>query len=127
VDFVIEAMVRLSTHPESRGCTYHLTDPDPLSPAAIARLFGTALGKRFAYLPVPLGLAKTVFRPLHRLFGLPVEALDYFDEPVRHDAALATRHLSAAGLTCPRLPDYVDRLVAYYRAERDRVRREAMI
>ena len=34
VDFVIEAMARLAASPKSLGKTYHLTDPDPLSPAA---------------------------------------------------------------------------------------------
>lgn len=58
---------------------------------------------------------------------MPLEALDYFSDPVRHDATEATRDLSALGITCPPLADYVPVLVGFYRAERDRVRREAMI
>jgi thioester reductase-like protein len=127
VDFVVEALARLSATEASLGKTYHLTDPDPLSPIEIARLFAKALGKRFAYLPVPLALAKAAFRPIHRLFGMPMEALDYFTDPVRHDATVATRDLAALGLRCPRFPDYVPALLAFYRRERDRVRREAMI
>jgi thioester reductase-like protein len=127
VDFVIEALARLSATPKSLGKTYHLTDPLPLSPAEIARLFAKILGKRFWYVPVPMGVAKVVFRPVRGLFGMPVEALDYFDEPVLHDATAATRDLAELGVRCPRLADYAPTLVAFYRKERDRVRREAMI
>jgi thioester reductase-like protein len=127
VDFVIEALARLSASPESAGKTYHLTDPDPLSPAAIARLFARALGKSFLFFPVPMGVAKAAFLPIHGLIGMPLEALDYFSDPVRHDATVATRDLGALGLSCPRLADYTDALVRFYRAERDRVRREAMV
>ena len=95
--------------------------------AEITRLFARALGKRFLFLPVPLALAKLALRPLHRRIGLPLESLDYFDDPVRHDATEATRDLGALGIHCPRLEDYLPALVAFYRAERDRVRREAMI
>ena len=127
VDFVVEALARLSATDASLGKTYHLTDPEPGSPVEVARLFAKALGKRFVYLPVPMSLAKAALRPIHGLIGMPLEALDYFTDPVRHDATEATRDLAALGLRCPRLADYVPALVAFYRAERDRVRREAMI
>jgi thioester reductase-like protein len=127
VDFVIEALARLSASAKSLGKTYHLTDPEPGPPAEIARLFAKALGKSFLFVPVPMTLAKAAFLPLHRLIGMPLESLDYFDDPVRHDATGATKDLKALGVTCPRLADYVPALVAFYRAERDRVRREAMI
>ena len=127
VDFVIEALARLSASPGSAGKTYHLTDRDPLSPAAIARLFAGALGKSFLFVPVPMAVAKAAFLPIHGLIGMPLEALDYFSDPVRHDSTVATRDLGALGLSCPRLADYTPALVAFYRAERDRVRRDAMI
>ena len=127
VDFVVEALARLSATQASLGKTYHLTDPDPCSPLEIARLFAKTLGKSFLYLPVPMALAKAAFRPIHGLIGMPLEALDYFNDPVRHDATLATRDLTVLGLHCPRLADYVVVLVEFYRAQRDRVRREAMI
>jgi hypothetical protein len=58
---------------------------------------------------------------------MPQQALDYFDDPVRHDTTEATRDLAELGIECPRLADYIPRLVAFYRAHRDSVRREAMI
>jgi thioester reductase-like protein len=129
VDFVIEAMARLATVPASRGRTYHLTDPDPIPVFEIERLFARALGKRFAYVPVPPALARAAFKPrvVQRFFGMPVETLDYFDHPCRYDAAQATADLAPLGVRCPRFPDYVDRLVAFYRAKREEVRRTAMV
>ncbi len=129
VDFVVEALCRLSAAEVSRGKTYHLTDPRPHGPVEIARMFAQGLGKRFAYLPVPLRLARAAFAPgpVRRFFGMPAEALDYFDDAVWHDATQATADLRALGLECPSLADYVPRLVDFYLRKRDEVRREAMV
>jgi len=129
VDFVTEALARLSAAETSRGLTYHLADPAPLSAFEVGELFARELGKRFAYLPVPRAMARAAFAPrvVQRHFGLPVQALDYFDHPCRYDTAQATRDLAAVGMACPRLPDYVGRLVEFYRAHRDGVRRSAMV
>src|SRR5258708_21787358 len=129
VDFVVEALARLSAAPLSEGKTYHLTDPHPHSARELSEIFARALGKRFVYLPLPLGLARLLFRPrvVQGLFGMPVEALEYFDDDVRHDATQATTDLEALAVRCPPLEEYVPRLVAFYRSRRDTVRREAMI
>lgn len=128
VDFVVEALARLSSSDVSRGKTYHLTDPNPHGPVEIARLFAKGLGKRFAFIPVPLRVAKAAFAPrsVRRFFGMPAEALDYFDDAARHDASQATADLRALGLECPSLPDYVPRLVDFYLRKRGEVRRGAM-
>jgi hypothetical protein len=122
-------MARLATVESSRGKTYHLTDPDPVAVFEIERLFARALGKRFLYVPVPPGLARAFFRPraVQRFFGMPVQTLDYFDHPCRYDASQATADLAPLGVRCPRFPDYVGNLVAFYRQKRNEVRRAAMI
>jgi len=129
VDFVVEALCSLSADGSSAGKTYHLCDPQPLSPGELVELFAGAIGKRFSQVPVPLAVARAFFspRPVQRFFGMPAEALDYFDDPVRHDTTEASRDLSPLGIECPRLRDYVGSLVDFYRAHRDKVRREAMI
>jgi hypothetical protein len=128
VDFVIEAMARLSILRESRSRTYHLTDPSPLSAFEISRLFARALGKRFLFVPVPKAVARAALSPgpVRSWLGMPIQALDYFDHPCTYDASQATADLALLGVKCPRLPDYVDRLVTFYRAHRGQVRREAM-
>jgi len=58
---------------------------------------------------------------------MPVQSLDYFDHPCRYDASQATADLARLGLRCPRLPDYLDRLIAFYLENKRGVRRSAMI
>jgi thioester reductase-like protein len=129
VDFVVEALARLSTRREAATRTYHLADPQPLAVIEVERLFARALGKSFVFVPVPKGLAKAFLGlgPVHRRFGIPAQSLDYFDHPLRFDTTEAGRALAAFGLECPRLGDYVDRLVSFYRQHRGAVRREAMV
>ncbi len=130
IDFVIEALARLSASPASLGKTYHLTDPEPLSTLQIARLFAALLDKHFAFVPLPLAVARVlVGNPLSRAFlGMPKESLDYFDNPCRYDAAEATRDLQQQGVRCPRFSDYAPALVAFYKKMRtEEVRRQAMI
>jgi hypothetical protein len=95
----------------------------------VGQLFARELHKRFVYLPVPPAVAKTLLAPrlVQRYLGMPVETLDYFDNPCRYDTAVATRDLGALGLVCPPLPSYVGRLVEFYRGHRDGVRRSAMV
>jgi thioester reductase-like protein len=128
VDFVIDALTALATDPASAGRTYHLCDPDPRSPRELIGLFARALGRHLLVLPVPMAAAKAVFavRPVERLFGMPRPALDYFDDPVRHDTTQASAALGALGIACPRIEDYVSRLIGFYRAHRDSVRGQAM-
>jgi thioester reductase-like protein len=127
VDFIIDAMAALSEAPGTGSATYHLTDPAPLTVGDVARLLAREMGKSFAFVPVPLGVARALFRPagVQRYFGMPVQTLDYFDHPCRYDTTQATAALSAAGVRCPPFASYVPEMVAFYRAHRN-VRRAAM-
>ncbi len=129
VDFVISAMAALAATASSLGKTYHLCDPQPHSPAELTEMFAEAFGKRFVFVPVPLAVARACFspQPVQRFFGMPKQALDYFHDAVRHDTTQASRDLGALGVECPRLVDYLPKLVAFYRGHRDAVRTEAMI
>ncbi len=129
VDFVVEALASLSASPVSAGKTYHLCDPQPHAPGELTEMFAAAIDKRFVQVPVPLTVARAFFapRPVQRFFGMPAEALDYFDDPVRHDTAVASQDLAELGIECPRLADYLPRLVEFYRAHRDGVRSAAMV
>jgi thioester reductase-like protein len=129
VDYVVEAMARLAATESPAARTYHLTDPEPLTAVEIADLMARSIGKTFLYAPIPLAAAKLMFRPrlVQQFFGMPVQALDYFDHPCRYDAAGARAELGARGVSCPRFTDYVQRLVAFYLERKGRVRREAMI
>ncbi len=129
VDFVVAALAALSTSPISAGKTYHLCDPRPHSSAELVAMFSEAIGKRFVQVPVPRAVARAAFAPraVRRFFGMPREALDYLGDAVCHDTAAATRDLAELGIACPRLPDYVPRLVDFYRRHRSDVRQEPMV
>jgi thioester reductase-like protein len=129
VDFVVEALAQLSCAGASLRKTYHLTDPEPLAVSAVSELFARALGKSYLYAPVPLPLAKLLFTPgpMQRFFGMPVQSVDYFDHPCQYDASQATAELARLGVSCPRLPTYLQRLVAFYLEKKGSVRRKAMI
>jgi thioester reductase-like protein len=128
VDFVVDAMVALAAAASSRGVTYHLCDPQPHSPAELTTMFAAAFDKRFAFVPVPLVLARACLSPppVQRYFGITTQALEYFHDPVRHDTTQASRDLGALGVRCPRLADYLPQLVSFYRRHRNEVRQHAM-
>lgn len=127
VDFVVEALAQLA-QAGGEGKTYHLTNPQPPTVFEVEELFARALGKSFVYMPVPLALAKLLFAPgpVQKLFGMPVQSIDYFDHPVTYDSTLATRDLQKLGVRCPRFQAYAQRLVAFYLEKQGSVRREAM-
>jgi thioester reductase-like protein len=128
VDFVVEALARLSSSPAATGKTYHLTDDEPLSAFELEELFARALGKRFVYLPLPARTARILLkpRPLQKILGMPAQVLDYFDHPCRYDSSAAREDLGRLGLSCPRVSDYVGRLVDFYRRKKKETRTEAM-
>ncbi len=129
VDFVLEAIARLSTWEGAVGKTYHLTDPHPSTAFEIEEMFAKALGKSFVYVPVPHLVAKLLFTPavIQKRFGMPVQSIDYFDHPVSYDSTQATADLARFGVVCPPFVDYVQKLVAFWRTKKDTIKRGAMI
>jgi len=129
VDYVLEAIARLSSWEGAVGKTYHLTDPAPCTAFQIEELFARALGKSFVYLPVPLPIAKLLFMPkeIQKIFKMPSQTLDYFDHPASYDASQAVKDLKRFGVACPPFTGYVQKLVAFYLAKVDVVTRGAMI
>jgi len=129
VDFVIDALAHLSASPKSQGKTYNLTDPSPLTSLELAQLFARILKRHFVFVPVPMLVAKAMLTagPLAAYLELPVQALDYFDNPVRYDAAQASHDLAEFDVVCPRFPDYAPKLIEFYQHKKKDIRRTAMI
>ncbi|HVO19812.1 MAG TPA: SDR family oxidoreductase [Anaeromyxobacter sp.] len=117
-DFVVDAIAHLSGLPRSRGRTYQLADPAPLSVRALLELLGRALGKRLLRVPLTVGLAKWSIERVpgvYRLLRIPSPMVDYFVQPTHYDTRNAQADLAGAGIACPPLASYVDRLVAFVR------------
>ncbi len=115
-DFVVEAMDELSVMAKSEGRTYALTDPNPPTARELVDAFGEHLGKRILWVPLPLGITKTLVGSipgLEWLLGLPAEGLDYFASTTTYDTTNTTTDLEGTGLSCPKFTDYAGTLLDF--------------
>ncbi len=118
VDFVTDGMVEIFEKDEDAvGRTTCLMDPDPVTYNTFVDLACEHWPKFKPLLRVPY----KVMRPLARLSifemvsGIPWQAFQYGDQPIEYQFTESTQRLEAVGLRCPRLPDYMDALVRYYK------------
>jgi thioester reductase-like protein len=121
-DFVVKALDRLAADPASRGRTFHLADPDPLTIDEIIRGIEAASGRRVVRIPLPVEWAKAAIDHLpfvHRLMQIPSAAVDYFVHPTTYATEATSAQLRGSGIELPRLRDYLPRLVEYVRANPD--------
>src|SRR5262249_4816390 len=118
-DFVIDAIAALSAASEAVGVTYQLADPDPPTLDETISPMGAATGPLVARVPMPVGLAKAAidYVPgVERMMGIPSASIDYFTQPTFYDTANADRDLAPLGVRCPRLVDFLPRLVEFLKA-----------
>ncbi len=118
VDFVVDAIRALVDVEAPAGRTYCLVEPDAPSINDLLALIADRVGapKPRVRLPVARALSGVasvpVLSPLLRRMGLRVDFLTYLDQPHDYDVSNTTAALEPRGLRCPRLKDYVDRIVA---------------
>ncbi len=115
-DFVIEAMDQLSVLETSIGRTYALTDPEPPTNREIDEIFARHLGKRLAWVPLPLGLTKAALTHvpgLEWLLGLPAETIDYLEAPTTYATDHTVADLAGTGVECPPFESYAGRLLDF--------------
>ncbi len=118
-DYVVSAITYLSGLPGSKGKTYQLADPGPLSAGTMLETIAKATGKTLLKLPLTLDLAKWAIDKVpgvYPLMRIPAPAIDYFVHPTHYDTRNAVADLAGSGIECPRFPTYVDRLVAFVKA-----------
>ena len=118
-DFVIAAITFLSGEPGSRGATYALADPHPLSVDEILRVMAANTERTMVRIPLPLGMAKWSIERMpgvYELLRIPSTAVDYFVHPTRYDTRAASAALEGAGIVCPRFSDYAPALIRFMRA-----------
>jgi thioester reductase-like protein len=118
VDYLVAAATEIARRPDTAGKTFHIVDRDPLTVsefrAAVLRRFGVPQVNA----PVPAAAVRALLRVPRVADALRIipQVFDYVDLDVRYDDTNTRRALEGSGLTCPRLPAYLDRLVAYVRA-----------
>jgi thioester reductase-like protein len=122
VDFIVSALAELGFVDDAVGETLHLCDPDPLSSAEMFGLLSELFaGERPRYsVPWRPTAAMLHAKPIREFFGgSPPQTIRYLNHPVRYDTRRATELLAAAGLSCPRFPDYAPNMVEFFRAHQD--------
>jgi thioester reductase-like protein len=115
-DFVVDAMDVLSVSPTAVGQTFALTDPEPPTARELVETFAAHLHKRVVWVPMPLGIARSVLGSvpgLERVLGLPAETLDYSASPTTYSTRNTTAALAGTGVTCPPFTDYAPRLLDF--------------
>ncbi len=128
-DFVVDAVAHLSRLPQSRGRTYHLADPRPLTVDEWYVALGEVTGRRVVRVPLPERMTRAAVGRVpgaSRLLGLPSELLDYFVHPTHYLTTHTEADLAGTGIACPPFLSYADRIVDFMRNHRG-VPSEAMV
>jgi thioester reductase-like protein len=118
VDFIIDVMTTADDVPELVGSTLHLVDPEPVSAAQVFDLLAQRYaGRKSAYRLPPRLVAGALRVPaVRQLFsGAPPQSIRYLNHPVYFDTRAARELLEPRGLRCPRLEEYVEPLVKFFR------------
>jgi nucleoside-diphosphate-sugar epimerase len=118
VDFVVDAIAAAARDEQAVGHTLHLVDPEPVSSHELARLLALEYRGSEPRLPLPAGLVdrSLKYAPVRKLFGgTPRESIVYLNHPVTFDVTQAADVLGRNGLRCPRFPEYVGAMVAFYK------------
>jgi thioester reductase-like protein len=115
VDYVVDAMARLSTLEESEGRTFQLADPRPHTAAELTEMFCSILGRAPVVATVPDWLAARAIdrRWVCEALGIPRESFDYFDHPVEYDTGQTAELLSLRREPPPELGAYLSVLADY--------------
>lgn len=117
-DVVVDAVGYLSGCSASKGRTYQLADPQPLTVAEMADALAAATGRKLIKVALPRKLAKSSLARasgLYRLMRIPPEEVDYFVHPTFYLTDHARADLADSGIAAPAFLSYVDLLVDYMR------------
>jgi thioester reductase-like protein len=118
-DFIMDAITFLSARPQSKGRTFQLADPKPLTAEQMVQEIAKATQRKLFRIPVPLSLAKMSLAHIpgmQRLVGIPPDTLDYFVHGTHYTTARTQSALQEGGVRCPHFPEYVGNLVGFVRA-----------
>lgn len=122
VDFVVRASAAIAARADTVGRTFHITDPNPVSSGELYTRMAGLLGKPKPRGCIPKRMMDWVSRPrmVQRLLGFPHEAVVYMNHGADYDCSQTMAALKSEGITCPRVEDYLPKLVSWYHQHADR-------
>ena len=114
IDFVCEAMHRISRRQDTAGETFHLCDPNPLSARRVFELVARRAGRRPPVGLLPYRLTQLVmkFPYLERFTRNPRQFMDDFNQLTIYNSINTLEALEGNNL-CPPFPSYVDNLIEF--------------
>lgn len=117
VDYLIDAVHGIVSHPGSVGKTYHVVDPNPLPARRVYEAVAARSGKKISRYHVPVNLTKALLRipGLERFASVNYDAIDYLNNMAFYNSRNTVEALEGTGLRCPYFEDYVDVLMQYVR------------
>jgi thioester reductase-like protein len=119
VNFIVDAIATASQLPQAEGRTLQLVDPDPVSAAELIRLLALHYNDSKPAGKIPPILVETSlrFKVARNLLGnTPRESIAYLNHAVRFDTREAGEILGSAGLKVPRLHEYIEPVVEFFKA-----------
>ena len=122
VDFIVDAIAAAAASPDAAGHTLHLVDPEPETSGELFDLLSTEYTGHptKGRIPPRMVAASLKVKPVQAMFGgAPPESIAYLNHPVLFDTRRARQILDPAGVTVPRLRDYVPALVEFFKQHED--------
>ena len=115
VDFVVEAMAKLTQDPRSVGKTVQLADPEPLTTRELFNTIARCIGGRESRVTLPASLVEfSLMLPLApKITGLPHSGVPYFFLKQTYDTAQASELLKPHGVSCPPFESYAGTIVDF--------------
>ncbi len=118
-DFCLDALAHLAGIAASAGKVYQLADPNPLTVEELVRVIARATRRKVIPMPLPMTVAKAAIDHVpgvYALMQIPSASIDYFTHPTHYTCENTLADLAGSGITVPPFASYVDRLVAFVRA-----------
>jgi NAD(P)-dependent dehydrogenase (short-subunit alcohol dehydrogenase family)/thioester reductase-like protein len=136
VDYVVNAMDHIAHLPKLDGKCFHLTDPEPMRVGDVLNTFARAAhaptmslrinAALFGFIPKSIKKGMMSLTPVRRVrnaimkdLGLPEDIMQFVNYPTRFDNRDTAAALKGAGIVCPRLEDYADRIWDYWERNLD--------
>jgi nucleoside-diphosphate-sugar epimerase len=115
VDFVVEAIARLSTDDQAVGKTIAIADRSPLTTGELFDAIAVEMtGRRSEFSPSPRLVEWFLSKPFSPpITGLPVAGVPYFFLEQTYDTSIADELLKPYKVTCPNFRDYVSNLLRF--------------
>lgn len=129
VDFVVDAMVQISSDPRGAGKTFHLVDPNPMAARRVYEWIAAQTGKKLPPIRLNYRIADKLLQlpMLERLAREERAAIASVNHLAIYTSANTLELLDGTGIRCPRLTSYLDRLITYVtQYYRDRKVRQPM-